>query len=341
MGNYTVSLADGARKAPPLLNELGDWLRQQPYGSVGHFELVNEEVPREWDPANAERLQKAARAFVHLPDGSMLALLTREAKQPAAVVLLGSEGETATVALSLEAFLGDLARGETGVGDLDERGTAREALASWLADRKVKAPRAKAFDFDSWLAGKSSRDAPAAAPPPSVSPEIAALSPKLSAVARLVGRRADDRELLAYITGTLGAKPPKNTTAADSTAYVVAKKHGIEMAFSHEIDKYGRPRGTTHPKYPPIALTPRAFVPYLEVVWLRDKFGEKLPDGILPGMSADRLPALLGKPSGTVGLQDVARPVWKRVLDKERGVVLQVAGWEKKGAEVTLKIADV
>ncbi len=66
-----------------------------------------------------------------MPDGSLLVLLNTGAKNPPAVVLLGSEGATDTVATSLEEFLLLLGNGETGLDDLDkEDATGRAKLCA-------------------------------------------------------------------------------------------------------------------------------------------------------------------------------------------------------------------
>jgi len=54
-----------------------------------------------------------------LPDGSHLALWNHGTKVPS-VVMIGSAGELDNVAPTLEAFLAALAKGTTGVSDLDD-----------------------------------------------------------------------------------------------------------------------------------------------------------------------------------------------------------------------------
>jgi hypothetical protein len=338
MANYPVKIAKIAgHETPTLLADFGTWLKMQTYGALGYFELMTETIPKQWNAEAAVRLAKSGLSFLSLPEGSLLVLLTHDAKSPAAVVMLGSEGETATVAQSLEAFLIDLSKSKTGIGDLDDEGPNRKALAAWLKEKKVTAPKAKGFDFDLWLAGETSPKAAKTAAPAiakiAMSKEIAALSPKLRVLASMMGRRADDPELIAYITKTLGAKLPKNTSTQESSTNVVAKKHGIEMSFSHEAE-WRKP----NKKYPPIALTARAFIPYLSFAWVRAAFGETLPYGITIGMPAKDLPNLLGKPARTIGQGSLKRPIYERVLDRERDIVLDVEGWEEDGAAITLAI---
>lgn len=68
-----------------------------------------------------------------MPDGSLVLLVDTGKGSPAAVGLLGSEGETDSVATSLEEFLILLSNAETGISDLDEIQIkqARELTARW------------------------------------------------------------------------------------------------------------------------------------------------------------------------------------------------------------------
>src|SRR5947209_8350587 len=99
MAKYTAKLrAPRGHSIPPLLQNFGEWLAKQSFGSVGYFDLVAEKITKEWHPEAADRLARDGFAFLTLGDGSMLALLKTGAGGPPAVVLLGSEGETETVA---------------------------------------------------------------------------------------------------------------------------------------------------------------------------------------------------------------------------------------------------
>ncbi|MCP3099733.1 hypothetical protein LZ198_12730 [Myxococcus sp. K15C18031901] len=331
MARYTARLdtVPSAHSLPPLLVDFGKWLETQTYGALGYFELIATEVPREWSPEVAERLQRDAFSFLSLPDGSLLALLRSDAKAPLAVVLLGSEGETRTVASSLEEFLLALSKGETELGDLDEgEDDAREALAKWLKEKKVSAPKVKRpVDFNVYLSGET----PEAEPTPAARPESAAISalpPGLRALARLMGRRADDAEVVAYVTETLGKKVPASTSDVNDSAHVVAKPQGIEMLFSHDV---------LDERYPPIAKTRRAFVPYLSVVWLGEKFAEAdLPQGLTRKMTAEQMRAVLGEPDAPWNPEDDS-PKWTRVLDAEARIVL-MAESSAKGPRLRLLI---
>lgn len=176
--SYRVDLGSlpTGHSGPPLLQAFADWLATQEHGSIGWFDaLAIEEIPASWDEKNAERLKKAGFAFLALPDGSLLALLDTGVKgAPHAVVLLGSEGEARTVAGSLEELLVLLSKGETGIHDLDdeEASSGRDAMKAWLKKTKVKAPKARDFDFQAWLDGTESAAAAAPADPERPAPEI-------------------------------------------------------------------------------------------------------------------------------------------------------------------------
>jgi hypothetical protein len=315
MGKYAIDLgAPPGHCIPPLLARFGAWLARQPYGALGWFRLEARSIPREWNPAAADRLQRDGFSFMHLPDGSLLALLRTGAGGPPAVVLLGSEGDTATVASSLEEFLVLLGKGETGVDELDEEDAkGRDRLRAWLSRNKVTVPRAKSFDFDAYLDGTPATAPPAGRPGP-VPEVVAGLSPLLRRVAALVGCRADDPELTDFVTNTLGKKVPPSITDVSGPRYVVAKKQGIEMAFDHDLK---------NEKYPLIHKSKSSYVPYLAVVWLTSGLGEPLPFGLRFGMSADEITSILGTP-GEIGFGGVRRPYWKRALVPARDVVLGV-----------------
>jgi hypothetical protein len=143
---------------------------------------------------------------------------------------------------------------------------------------------------------------------------LTGLSSLVKQIVTHVGRRADDPELLAFVGGTLGQKVPATTTDAGGTKNVVAKKHGVELAFSHDIK---------NEKYPLVPKTAKSFVPYLCLVWLTPKFKE-LPFGIAFGMEPDEVTKRLGvePEKRSYGL------AWSRVLDAERDIELHYDGRE-------------
>lgn len=149
---YTVSLeAPAGHRIPPLLTAFGEWLEERTYGAVGYFELIAAAAPAEWDPKLADRLRETM-PFLTLPDGSLLVLVKHGERSP--VALLGSEGETRTVAPSLGDFLLDLAAADTDIMELDdEDATDRDDLAAWLEENEVARVKAPPFDFSAWLAG--------------------------------------------------------------------------------------------------------------------------------------------------------------------------------------------
>jgi hypothetical protein len=309
MPKYQVDLKPVAgHPIPPLLEKFGAWLSAQEYGSVGCFSLHAVTVPVEWDPDRIPRIQRDAFSFLHLPDGSLLLLVNVGNGLPAAVGLLGSEGDTDSVATSLEEFLILLSNAETGVSDLDEEeGSGRKKLKAWLTKNKIKPPKAPPFDFDSFLDGTAKSSPPAA--PQSGSPvteSLTVLPPFVRLVALLVGRRADDAELVEFVTGTLGQKVPGSTRSESKN--VEAKKHGLELVFSHDV---------RNAKYPLVPKSKTAYVPYLSLVWLNPKLPGPLPFGLRFGMSVEEIAAALGDPSGPC-------PYWERELDPTRDIVFRV-----------------
>ena len=198
MPKYQVDLKPVAGHAiPPLLEKFGAWLSSQEYGSVGWFSLHAEAVPVEWDRNRIPRIQRDAFSFLELPNGSLILLVNTGNGSPPAVGLLGSEGETDSIATSLEEFLILLSNAETGISDLDEEeASGRKKLKAWLTKNKIKPPKAPPFDFDSFLDGNAKSSPPAA--PQSGSPpaeSLKMLPPFVRQIALMVGRRADDAEL--------------------------------------------------------------------------------------------------------------------------------------------------
>jgi hypothetical protein len=309
MAHYFVSLQPiDARDVPPLLTAFGAWLATQLRGSLGYFDALKiEHVPPTWDEGAADRLEKAGFTFLNLGDGSLLALLdTGRPKAPRAVVLLDSEGEARTVATSLEEFLHLLAKGETGVGDLDdEAATGRGALAAWLAEKKVKAPKAKDFDFQAWLDGApEAKAAPVAVPAREPSEALLALPPKLRALAALVGLRADDPAVMASI-GEIGGKVPTAATDMGSAKSVSAAKLGVSVYFNHDI---------LNDAFPLLPKTKSSYLPYVSQVAFTDKWSEKLPFGLGWKDGPDEVERALGAPH-TRPLGDGLYMWWTRALE--------------------------
>lgn len=274
MAHYFVSLQPiPGHDVPPLLEAFGAWLATQTHGSLGYFDaLTIEPVPPTWHEAAAERLQKAAFTFLNLGDGSLLALLdTGRPKAPRAVVLLDSEGDARTVATSLEELLQLLAKGETGVADLDdEAATGRGALSAWLVAKKVRAPKAKDFDFQAWLDGAPEAEVAPAPAERAPSEALLALPPKLRALADLVGRRADDPVVVAYVA-EIGGKVPTAATDMGSSKTVNAAKLGFTLYFNHDL---------LNDAFPLVSKTKSSYLPYVSQVALSAKWSEPLPFGL-------------------------------------------------------------
>jgi hypothetical protein len=319
MAKYTVKLtAPSGHSIPPLLQSFGNWLAKQQYGSVGYFELCVESVTEEWNPEAADRLARDGFSFLTLGEGSELVLLKTGTDGPPAVVLLGSEGETDTVATSLEEFLVLLGNGETGINDLDdEEATSLSKLRAWLAKNKVMAPKAPPFDFDAYLDGVPAT-APKAEPKPGPKPElVAGLPPLIHQIATLVGRRADDPELVNFVTDVLGKKVPSSMTEyGGGLKYAVAPKKGIEMGFDYDIKNI---------KYPIIKKSKSSYVPYLSLALLTDKLPAALPFGVKFGVSVEELTSAFGPPTRLLGAPPPT-PCWEWILDAARDIILRVGG---------------
>ncbi|MFP2905364.1 hypothetical protein ACLESD_09970 [Pyxidicoccus sp. 3LFB2] len=341
MAKYTVKLSKAPKghEVPSLLADFGAWVSKQSHGALGWFDgLTARTIPKEWNPEQAERLRGNAFSFLDLPDGSLLALLNLGAKAPPAVVLLGSEGEARTVANSLEEFLKLWSRGETEIDDLDdeEAASGRQALAAWLKAQKVKAPKAKAFDFAAWL------DGDAVAPPPAAAKATAApkaaptavmkkLGPKLQQLASIMGSRADAPEVIAYVTGVLGKKVPPSTSENTGSVNVEASKHGVELVFSHDV---------LNEAYPPIPKTAKTFIPYVSFAWVREAMGETVLGAPWTPASEAELVKVLGPPTGRrasfTNEDELTVACWSYTLDTARQVELKLE-FEKR-LRVTLAV---
>ena len=212
-----------ALPVPPLLREFGRFLLASTRGSLGYFdELGSEPLPDSYaddDDAN-DALRAELGIFLHLSEGSLLALWRHTAGQAPAVVLLGSEGELQNLAPTFEAFLHALAKSKTGVNDLDETTdvpSRRADLAAWLKEKRVKGekPSDKPPSFGKWFRAtikgaekKREAEAKAAAKskpkrqkPVLASPEEAAKHAVGLAerVLPLIGRLSSDPEVIALL----------------------------------------------------------------------------------------------------------------------------------------------
>jgi hypothetical protein len=149
---------------------------------------------------------------------------------------------------------------------------------------------------------------------PKAADPLAGLSPLVRRIVSLVGRRAEDADVISFVTETLGQKVPGPTTDAGGTKNVVAKKHGVELAFDHDIK---------NDKYALVRKTAKSFVPYLSLAWLTPRFKE-LPYGIVFGMEPDEVTKRFGvePEKRSSGL------AWSRVLDAERDIKLDYDGSE-------------
>ena len=330
MANYTVKL--GAKPkghdVPPLLNDFGDFVGTQKHGTLGWFDRIAvTEIPKAWNPTAAGRLRAHGFAFLDLPDGSLLALLTYDPKAPAAVVLIGSEGDARTVANSFEELLALWAKGETGISDLDDDEADRKAFLLWLKGKKVKAPKVKSdFDFEAWLDDSPAPPKkPAASAAKSIRDPAAMkdLGPKLRQLAEVVGQSTAAPAVVDYITKTLGKKVPQK-----SGDNVSALKVGIELAANHDVRRLD---------FPLVPKTAKTFVPYVTYAWVTEQFGE-LVLGIPWNADQAAIEKQLGKPTAlkrqfTTEAKPTI-PLWERALGG--GVKLEIQF--SKNMRVTLSV---
>jgi hypothetical protein len=147
---------------------------------------------------------------------------------------------------------------------------------------------------------------------PKKSAPAAEPSPLVQQIVSLVGRRADDAALLAYFA-KLGAKVPATKGDLPGAKNVVAKKHGLEFAFDHDVK---------HENYPLVPKTKQSFIPYLSLVWLTHKFPEPRPFGYERGLPLAEMTRRLGVEPTQHGFKQFRRPYWSRVLDADRAIVL-------------------
>jgi hypothetical protein len=345
MPNYRVKVSSAPKGhvLPDLLKDVGAWLKKQEHGSLGWFDgMALETIPKEWDEQNAVRLQKSAYSFLSLGEGSMLCLMQTGAKSPPAVVLLGSEGDRGTVADSLEEFLVLWSKGETEVSDLDDDDGApgRARLASWLEEKKVKAPKARSFDFQAWLdEGEGGVTKVAPAPPKAIKRKPTAwmkkLGPKGQKLASLLGMRVDAPEVVSYVTKDLGKKLPESTSERKDGAGLEAPKAGVQLSVTHEV---------RNDAYPPIHKTAKSFIPYVSHVWLDAKFGEAflgVPWNV--ANEADVIKAL-GTPMSWRGIivtdKKKTAPVWTYTLDEGAQVELEISYRNRLRVELSLRSAS-
>ncbi len=307
-------------KLPPLLAEFAKWLEDHDDNAVGYFELADDPPGEGYFETKEEekKFQSKAMSFARTPDGSEVVLVDRGPGLPCPVVFLNSEGGEDTIAVSPEEFLLLLAKGETGVFDLDdEDATERKALAAWLKKKKVKAAKAPPFDLGEFLEGrdKAGVESISAAPPlpPPASGDIYDKLPKSARrLALFVGRPATDPELVAFVTSELGKKIPASLSWSKDYAWVEAsKKHGVDLLFQSHIYLDA---------YPEIRKSKSSFIPYLSAVCFRDSYKDPLPFGVTRDMDNAALEALLGSPlSGDIYY-------WQIPIDPGRGLMFEIKG---------------
>jgi hypothetical protein len=258
---------------PPLLEQFTQWLEDQGYPALGSLRIRKAPVGAKWfpdEPQLGAKLSRCATAFGRLSDGSAIVVVERGEGLPTPVVLLDSEGDIRTLGTSPEEFLSLLAKADTGALDLDfDPAPARERLASWLKAKKVRVPKAPPFDLVGFLEGGPS-DADALGPKPApmlTGGGFDALLPDARRLAQLVGRRADDPEVLAYAAELLRKKVPATVSDTHDYDWVEGgKRHPVNLLLARfstrRIREFRRARARSFPMYRPCIFMPATRSPF-------------------------------------------------------------------------------
>ncbi len=307
----------GKHVPPAILQRFATWFEGQPFRSLGIERLAFEQIYRSWDPELTPRLRRDGYVLFHLGEGSMIVPLQVGDATP--VLKLDSDGGPSLLASSLEEFLVRWSEGKTGMWEVDGlpsdgyvgiTGAGRKALKSWLQAEGVKTPKRTAFDLDRYLEG----DAPATPPPsPSKLPPSARLKglPKqLDELVDLIGRRADDPVVQAFVKNVMKKQVPQSTTFYEPHASVEAERLGFEISLSHDC----RPRKV----YPPIVKTSRSYIPYVSRIFLNALWTEKLPFSLSRDATSEAVTRSLGAP------RRQRDPYWTKLIDPSRQVELYV-----------------
>ena len=160
---------------------------------------------------------------------------------------------------------------------------------------------------------------------------FAKLPPRFRKLAELHGRRADDPNVVAFVTEELDAKVPISATDMTEAKAIKAKKEGFTLWFEHD---------KLNDAFPLIVKTKSSYLPYLAEISLGESWSEPLPFGLSGRMTLEEVEARLGpatrrplfadKPDGP---QQVS---WECPLDPGRTRLQVRLG--KKGLSLTLRI---
>ncbi len=321
---------------PPLLLAFANWLAQVPHGSLGYFDALSGE-PLETafpDPAPPPELASRVGIFLHLPDGSRLALWDYGADE-LAVVLLGSEGELGNVAPTLAAFLTALGNNKTGVNDLDEDGTPerRAALMEWLSARAkesdARKPAATVPSFHEWYEAKVKGSEPSAnAPSSTAAPAPAfAMTQFTSRLWALLGRNTDDESLRGFLEA-LGLWPlPRMTDGED--LYAEDKPRGFCLIFGEE-------KAGPKPK-------PRLIGCYYYSEGKDDycAFAAPMPRAVVWSTNANALATALGPPSSEIRSKKTGALTSQRWKEDDAAKRYVSVGYRNDGAVIETVYAGV
>lgn len=269
-GSFATGFPPGM-PVPPLLPALGGWLAEQPYASLGCFDLFASEPASVYvtrvDDALL-RMRARLGVFMNLPEGSRLALWDHGGPVPA-VVTIHSEGLYRTLADSLEEFLVGWAERRCEARELnggdeededdddEELEPSRHAeLAAWLAARDLVVPDVPpAPDFRRWIdqvieGTERDRAAWIATLPPIVPADPARTAAAVRTLATsadpLLGRFTDEPGIVDYCA-SLGID--LRTVPGEEQFRSVARfdaGFALEFAFPWECG-----RATLKDRYPP------------------------------------------------------------------------------------------
>lgn len=243
---------------PQLLIDFAKWLKKIPHGTLGYFDSVESEpmpkvfMPEGLDKTAIKTICSKLGIFLHLPDGSLLALWNYGGKAPA-VVLIGSEGALDNVSPSLESFLIALSKGKTTINDLDDKeaSASRPLLTKWLVEQEVKAISAKIPDFQEWITNFEPQ------PDPTLQKNIAknktidknANYKEYKAWVDLFGKPADDPEV-QHALAQVGITQKIKVGRTDSDERFDIKATGMNIVFANSSFLYSGKKAPFKPNTP-------------------------------------------------------------------------------------------
>jgi hypothetical protein len=195
--------------------------------SLGIEGMAFEEIYEGWDPEVTPILRRDGFVWFELGEGSMVVVLQIGKDTP--VVLLGSEGGAELLAPSVEDFLIRWSEAKTGISEVDGgeeldgiTGAGKKALKAWVKTEKVTRPKPAPFDFDRYLEGDAPKAPETRSGPAPTAPPVKGLPSKLAELVDIIGRRADDPAVEAFVAKLTKKKLAQSTTDQKKSDYVTA-----------------------------------------------------------------------------------------------------------------------